>query len=462
MKINETFLLNYVSRLKETLCGRYVSHPEFVTEYSFFFSISGKQEDSLAIILDQQFPRIYISKIKRQSAQSETAFSSKIRRELNNSFVKDIKIMNSDMIVCFELEVINNVFKEELRYLYVELIPHHPNAALCDQNNKILAVFRPMSLTSKRPLAVNMTYECPPKPECEISDTPISFDEYENYCNSLEQDIFVSRKKEKFGDHIKSLNRRLKAAQKKEKAIQNDIKKAETHLHDSEKANIIYTCWNDIKPNSTKIEYEGVIVELDPSVSLSENAQRYFKSEKKAKATINNAKANLERARKEIDQLQSTLYLFSNGDDAKLSQWVRDNKQKKKSRNVNALSSKELPYKVSYQGTTYMFGKNGVQNRYLTFFLSHSKNHVWLHIEGEHGSHLLIQKDNPSEEEINLASEMIVYLSSREDGAVQIANRGDLRQGNSLGEVILRNYRVKRVSKVSKLAKELVDSATKL
>lgn len=456
------FLFNYVSKLKETICGRYVSHPEFVTEYSFFFSISGTQEDSLAIILDQQFPRIYLSKIKRQSAQSETVFSSKIRRELNNSFVKDIKIINSDMIVCFELEVINNVFKEELRYLYVELIPHHPNAVLCDQNNKILAVFRPMSLTSKRPLAVNMTYECPPKPECEISDTSIPFDEYENYCRLLEQDIFVSRKKEKFGDHIKSLNRRLKAAQKKEKAIQNDIKKAETHLHDSEKANIIYTCWNDIKLNSTQIEYEGAIVELDPSISLSENAQRYFKSEKKAKATINNANANLERARKEIDQLQSTLYLFSNGDDAKLSQWVRDNKQKKKSRNVNALSSKELPYRVSYQGTTYMFGKNGVQNRYLTFFLSHSKNHVWLHIEGEHGSHLLIQKDNPSEEEINLASEMIVYLSSREDGVVQIANRGDLRQGNSLGEVILRNYKVKRVSNVSDLARDLVDSATKL
>ncbi len=109
-----------------------------------------------------------------------------------------------------------------------------------------------------------------------------------------------------------------------------------------------------------------------------------------------------------------------------------------------------------------MFGKNGIQNRYLTFFLSRSKNHVWLHIEGEHGSHLLIQKDNPSEEEISLASEMIVYLSSREDGVVQIANRGDVRQGNSLGQVILKDYRIKRISSVSALAKQLVDSATKL
>lgn len=462
MKLTTAFLETYVDKLNDLLKGRYISHPDFVTEYSVFFHISGQKEQSLGIVLDQQFPRVYISNLGHQSAQAETPFLAKLRRELSNAFVKDIQTVNSDMIIKFELEIVNKVFKDETRYLYVELIPHHPNIVICDGNSKIIDVFRPMSLTSKRPLAMNLTYEFPPKPEGEEKAEPLSINDYESHCLSLEEELFASFKKERFGNHIKSLKRRLISAKKKEKAIISDIKKAETHLNDSEKANIIYTCFGDIKPGMIEIEYEGVKVELDPLLSPSENAQHYFKAEKKAKSTINNANANLERARKEIDQLESTLYLFENGDDAKLAQWVRDSKQKKKARNVNALSSKELPYRVVYNGTTYMFGKNGVQNRYLTFFLSHSKNHIWLHIEGEHGSHLLIQKDNPSEEEISLASEMIVYLSFREDGVVQIANRGDIRQGNILGQVILKDYRVKRVSSVSALAKELVDKATKL
>ncbi len=462
MKINPKFLEYYAERLNEILKGHYISHPDFITEFSAFFKISGEKNKTLGIVLDQQFPRIYISGLKHQPSQSETRFLSKLRRELNNAFVQNVKAVNSDMIIRFDLEIINKVFKEESRHLYIELIPHHPNMILCDSSNKIIDVYREMSLTTKRPLMANLTYEFPLKPSGEDTNTSLTFDEYEQYAEFLEESLFASRKKEKFGDHIKSLKRRLVSAKKKEKAILSDIKRAESHLSDSKKAEAIYTCWNEIKPGIAQIEYEGTVVELDTSLSLSENAQKYFKSEKKAKATINNAKANLERARKEIDQLESTLYLFSNGDDAKLAQWVKDDKQKKKARNVNALSSKELPYKVVHDGTTYMFGKNGIQNRYLTFFLSRSKNHVWLHIEGEHGSHLLIQKDNPSEEEISLASEMIVYLSSREDGVVQIANRGDVRQGNSLGQVILKDYRIKRISSVSALAKQLVDSATKL
>ncbi len=462
MKLTNTFLEHYIEKLSSLLKGRYISHPDFVTEYSAFFHISGQKEQSLAIVLDQQFPRIYVSKLSHQSAQAETSFLSKLRRELSNAFVKDVKTVNGDMIVKFDLEIINKVFKDEARYLYVELIPHHPNMIICDQNNKIIDVYRPMSLTSKRPLAISLIYEYPPKPEGDEIVESLSVEAYESHCLSLEEELFSSFKKERFGNHIKSLRRRLASAKKKEKAIISDISKAKSHLHDAEKANIIYTCFSEIKQGMREIEYDGVKVELDPLLSASENAQRYFKSEKKAKATIENANANLERARKEIDQLESTLYLFENGDDNKLSQWIKDTKQKKKARNMNALSSKELPYKVIYNGTTYMFGKNGVQNRYLTFFLSHSRNHVWLHIEGEHGSHLLIQKDNPSEEEISLASEMIVYLSSREDGVVQIANRGDIRQGNTLGQVILKEYRVKRVSSVSSLAKELVDKASKL
>lgn len=462
MRINARFIDSYAKRLNELLKGHYISHPDFLTESSAFFRISGSPDESLAIVLDQQFPRIYISNIEHQSTQADTSFFDKVRRELNNAYVLNVESVNSDMIIRFDLEIVNKVFKEEVRHLYVELVPHHPNMILCNEEDLIIDVYRPMSLTSKRPLARNLKYEFPPKPlNGEVVES-ITIDSYESYSKSLEESLFVSRKKERFGDHIKSLKRRLASAEKKERAILNDIKKAESHLNDSEKANIIYTCWGETKQGVSSIEYEGVVVELDPLMSPSENAQRYFKSEKKAKATINNANANLERARKEIDQLKSTLYLFENGDDSKLAQWVRDNKPKKKARNVNALSSKELPYRVVYNDTTYMFGRNGIQNRYLTFFLSRSKNHVWLHIEGDHGSHLLIQKDNPSEEEIALASEMIVYLSSKEDGTVQIANRGDIRQGNTLGQVILKEYRVKRVSNVSPLAKELVNRANKL
>lgn len=464
MRINPAFLKEYVKSLDDALKGRYFSHPEFLTSSSLFFRVSGLYGQSLGIVIDQNNPRVYVSEAQLTNSLGENNFISHLKKELSNAFCNEIKIVNDDQIVCFVFSIINHVYKEETRLLFAELIPHHPNLILTDDSLHILDVFRPTSLLSNRPLAKNLIYEYPKKPESENDDnSELNIDTYCEFCISLEDELFQQRRKELFGDQIRSFKRKIASAEKKEKAIQNDIKKAESHLGDAELANLIYTYAEEIKPGQAELNIGEISVKLDPLLSYSENAQRYFKSEKRAKATIANAQENLDRVHHELDTLRSTLLLLEEGDGAQLQKWFSENSNhsKQSSKNVNRISSKDLPYRVTHEGTTFLFGKNANQNRYLTFFLTRSKHHLWLHIEGESGSHLFIKKDNPSQEDILLGCQIVLALNGRSDGVVQIAERGDLRQGSALGQVILKKYRVQRIDTVSPLARELIEKAVK-
>ncbi len=70
MKLTNTFLEHYIEKLSSLLKGRYISHPDFVTEYSAFFHISSQKEQSLAIVFEVEPPirssrNIFPLKIKK-------------------------------------------------------------------------------------------------------------------------------------------------------------------------------------------------------------------------------------------------------------------------------------------------------------------------------------------------------------------------------------------------------------
>lgn len=163
--------------------------------------------------------------------------------------------------------------------------------------------------------------------------------------------------------------------------------------------------------------YEEKTIKLDPNISPSQNAQRFFKKYSKAKNTHEAASSILKTLRKEEDYLQSILYqleLCENEEDladikdeliaeGMISSTVRMKKADKPSAALQFISSDRFVIFV---------GKNNRQNDKLTLKQSFNSD-IWLHTRNIPGSHVVIRTDKKDVPENTLfeAAEIAAYFS---------------------------------------------------
>ena len=119
------------------------------------------------------------------------------------------------------------------------------------------------------------------------------------------------------------------------------------------------------------------------------------------------------------------------------------------------------PYSVEEGGAYYVFGKNASQNDFLSFLLLTKSDYLWFHVKEGHGAHLILQKENPNNEEITLACELCLLASSREEGEVLYTQHKNIRRGNVKGQAIVRTYQSAYFRQVSPKAKETYLKAKK-
>ena len=174
---------------------------------------------------------------------------------------------------------------------------------------------------------------------------------------------------------------------------------------------------------------EPLTIPLDPTLSASENAKKYFERFTKLKRTAAALTQQTAISQADLDQLLSIrTFLDMAQDEADLAQvkeeladagYIRrkNTREKGKARFV----SKPYHYRTS-DGYDIYVGKNNLQNDQLTFQEA-SGNDWWFHAKGMPGSHVIVKTrggelpDHVFEDAARLAA---YYSAGREAGKVEI------------------------------------------
>ena len=166
-----------------------------------------------------------------------------------------------------------------------------------------------------------------------------------------------------------------------------------------------------------------VTVRLDPSLSVPENAARYFKRDQKLKAARAYAEGEMGKLREEQLYLQSQLLALSNcenGDDiAEIRQELIRERYIRPSPVKGAAkpkAGKSMPLMfLSSAGISIYVGKNNEQNDRLT--RGAPPDALWLHVKDAAGSHVIVDsKGMPDKQTLLEAATLAVHFSSQRNG----------------------------------------------
>ena len=192
-------------------------------------------------------------------------------------------------------------------------------------------------------------------------------------------------------------------------------------------------------------------IPLDENRTASKNAQNYFKKYNKLKTALEHAEAQKSDYLANIDYLNSVLFAIETSSTTielneikkELSEtgYINYAVGKKKYKDEEALG----PHKYLYGGIEILAGRNNLQNDKLTLKLS-DKSYTWLHVKDHHGSHVIINSPNPSNQVIEYAAKIAVKLSEASESSKVSVDYTLVKyvhkpSGSKPGKVIYTNYK---------------------
>lgn len=245
------------------------------------------------------------------------------------------------------------------------------------------------------------------------------------------------RMRQKTADLVKLLNNHAERIAKKMSILEATLKDAEKMDTYKEYGDLITANIYRIDEGVKSVELENyfdnmkiVKISLDPSLSPSQNAQKYYKKYTKSKTAVIEAKKQLENSREELVYIKSTLAMVETADRiedigvirAELAQEGYIKKSSNAQKKIKSEGSKPMHF-VSKDGFDIFVGRNNTQNDYLTLKLANSSD-LWFHTKDIHGSHTVIKlgidKDVPRDTILQAASLAAYYSKARESSQVPV------------------------------------------
>ena len=213
----------------------------------------------------------------------------------------------------------------------------------------------------------------------------------------------------------------------KSKTYNNEADSKETNnAHDNfnfkyeaDKENTQYVVVENYYDNNNKIE-----IPIDCHLSISKNAEKYFKKYNKLKNTVKIVNIQKKETEKELYYLESLIQEMDNCitfDDVdavynEISENLlfNTNTKSKNKKNKNDSNDNMLNNYIRLVIDNYdvFVGKNNKQNDYLTLKLAH-ENDMWFHTKEIHGSHLILRCNGemPKLETIEKCAKISAYYS---------------------------------------------------
>lgn len=191
-------------------------------------------------------------------------------------------------------------------------------------------------------------------------------------------------------------------------------------------------------------------IKLNPALSATQNAQKYYKAYSKAKTAEQVLAVQLEKAQEELLYIDTVFDALSRAVTERELTEIRDELTEqgylKKARGRQKTNAALAPLTfTSSEGFTVLVGRNNRQNDKLTLKTANN-NDIWFHTKNIPGSHTIIVTDGktPGEQTILEAAQLAAYHSRAKDSAQVPVDYTQVRyvskpQGAKPGMVIYKN-----------------------
>lgn len=144
-------------------------------------------------------------------------------------------------------------------------------------------------------------------------------------------------------------------------------------------------------------EPEMIRIELNPDISIKNNAGIYFNKYKKLKSSYQNAEVHIQETMDEIFYLENVKTHLENCTDITVIEEIKEELAEQgyakgnTGRKKGQKTVKSTPIKIiSAEGYEIFIGKNNMQNDELTLKTANS-NDLWLHVKNAPGSHVIVR-----------------------------------------------------------------------
>lgn len=237
------------------------------------------------------------------------------------------------------------------------------------------------------------------------------------------------RIKQQTGDLFKFVKRELKKLQQKLPKLNESLEEAIDCDKWREYGDLLYAYAHLVKKGETVIdlnsfdESQTLSIPIDSKLDGKHNAKKYFQKYTKGKKGQAHILKQIELCENEInyfqtlqEQLEIAGFIDAKEIREELIQLnylkaLKTKRKPKKTKPIPAFSTLNLP-----NGLMICYGKNNLQNDYLTF--KHAKkSDLWFHTKDFHGSHVILNTDQPDEQTLRLAAQIAAYFSKGRYGS---------------------------------------------
>ena len=172
---------------------------------------------------------------------------------------------------------------------------------------------------------------------------------------------------------------------------------------------------------------KNINIPLDPTLSATDNAKKYFNKYNKLKRTYEHLSILTEENKKELMHLESimtSLDIARNEEDlVEIKEELIESGYVRRRRNLKKpkVTSKPFHY-ILDEGFDVFVGKNNFQNDELTFKFANG-NDIWFHAKNVPGSHVILKNtgdDIPDSAYMKAAALAAYYSASREQEKVEV------------------------------------------
>jgi predicted ribosome quality control (RQC) complex YloA/Tae2 family protein len=235
-----------------------------------------------------------------------------------------------------------------------------------------------------------------------------------------------------------SLQAKMERVRRREESLRQAMVRGEKAERLKLQGQGILASVGQISPGQTELRWEGETIQMDGSLSPSENAQRYFKEYAKARDATKEVPAMLDSARLEREYLEQVLTMVELADDdVALRAISREMAEAERGavvgKQLGSARSKQKPGKGKPQqaagavrrftaadGDVILVGGSAKGNERVTFDLGTGLD-LWLHARGIPGAHVIVKLNGrePSGETLLEAARLAAAFSQAR-GSVKV------------------------------------------
>lgn len=458
MKITYSLLKHLVENLKDLYKSSFIDRVAILSKENLLFTFSLQRKTKLFISLNHTNSLIGPVTYEDNLSTIMGPLNDAMRNIFKGSKLQDIRLLNNDKIVEFEVTKMNDYFEIDTYYLIIELISRKPNLIILDNNRKIIFATHYTSIDNDRLIIKGFEYTVPSNGLKSLNEE-FDYDAYLIEVQNYLETVKIKRVKEKYSDLYKFIKNRINISKRKAEKLEKEIVLKNQDLIFKDHGDYLLACIYepDLLEDYLK---ENNANWYDNTISIQDNANNCFKRYKKSKLTIKHNVEEIEKAKEEEQyfiNVYNTLYMLSEDDLEELCVQFIPKKNKQKTQKNKKISA----YYTVFDGIKVAFGKTAIQNEYLSFNVA-EKSYTFLHVHNEPGSHVIIMSDNPSNKLLEFAGSLCLALSKKIDGEIEYTQVKNIKKGNRPGLVILKKYETFYLRNIDKNITNIIKNSKRL